>query len=259
MRCCVLLLLALPLTAETLVLGHRGCRALRPENTIAAFEHALAVGADVLELDVVVTQDNQLVVHHDLELNGRPVHTLTLAEVRAFDRGATPSPNFPRQELIPGERNPTLAEVLTLARKRQARLMIETKVDPAIDPAWFAATLHQQLMQHGVAPQVILQSFDHRTLHAMRQLAPRMPLVLLNPRQKLADYISPARALGPPAIQMVNVTVIDADIVRTLKAAGIPIYSGTTDEPAQWKRLIALGVDGILTDDPAGLRRLLPR
>ena len=259
MRRCVLLLLALPLAAETLVLGHRGCRALRPENTIAAFEHALAVGADILELDVVVTQDNQLVVHHDLDLNGRPVHTLTLAEVRAFDRGATPSPNFPRQKLIPGERIPTLAEVLTFAKQRQARLMIETKVDPAIDPQWFAAALHHHLTQHGVTNQVIVQSFDHRTLHALHKLAPKMPLVLLNPRQKLPDYITPARALGPKAIQMVNVTIIDAAIVKTLKNAGIPVYSGTTDDPAQWQRLIELGVDGILTDDPAALRRLLPR
>jgi glycerophosphoryl diester phosphodiesterase len=259
MRCCVLLLLALPLAAETLVLGHRGCRALRPENTIAAFEHALAVGADVLELDVVVTQDNHLVVHHDLELNGRAVHSLTLAEVRAFDRGATPSPNFPRQKLIPGERIPTLAEVLSFAKTRQARLMIETKVDPAIDPQWFAAALHHQLTLHGVTTQAIVQSFDHRTLHALHKLTPEIPLVLLNPRQKLADYITPARALGPKAIQMVNVTIIDAAIVQTLKNAGIPVYSGTTDDPAQWQRLIALGVDGILTDDPAALRLLLPR
>ena len=177
----------------------------------------------------------------------------------AFDRGATPSPNFPRQKLIPGERIPTLAEVLSFARTRQARLMIETKVDPAIDPQWFAAALHHQLAQHSVTTQAILQSFDHRTLHAMRRLAPEIPLVLLNPRQKLADYITPARALGPKAIQMVNVTIIDAAIVKTLKDAGIPVYSGTTDDPAQWKRLIELGVDGILTDDPAALRRLLPR
>jgi glycerophosphoryl diester phosphodiesterase len=237
MRCCLFLLLAVSLSAETLVLGHRGCRALRPENTIAAFEHALQVGADILELDVVVTQDNQLVVHHDLDLAGKSVHSMTLAEVRAFDRGGTRSPNFPKQQLIPGERIPTLAEVLTLAKKRKARLMIETKV----------------------ASQVILQSFDHRTLHAMRKLNPQIPLVLLNPRQKLADYITPARALGPKAIQMVNVTIVDADIVKTLKAAQIPIYVGTTDDPAQWKRLIDLQIDGILTDDPAGLRRLLPR
>jgi glycerophosphoryl diester phosphodiesterase len=82
MRCCLFLLLAVSLSAETLVLGHRGCRALRPENTIAAFEHALQVGADILELDVVVTQDNQLVVHHDLDLAGKSVHSMTLAEVR---------------------------------------------------------------------------------------------------------------------------------------------------------------------------------
>lgn len=259
MRCCLIFILAVSLSAETLVMGHRGCRALRPENTIAAFEHALKVGADVLELDVVVTQDNRLVVHHDLDLAGKPVRSMTLAEVRAFDRGGTRSPNFPRQQLIPGERIPTLAEVLKLAKDRKARLMIETKVDPSVEPGWFATAVEQQIRQHGVVGQVMLQSFDHRTLHAMRKINPEIPLVLLNPRQKLADYITPARALGPKAIQMVNVAIIDADIVKTLKAAKISIYVGTTDDPAQWKRLIALKVDGILTDDPEGLRRLLPR
>ena len=98
-------LLSLPLLAEPLVIGHRGCRALRPENTLPAFAHALAVGADVLELDVVVTRDKELVVHHDLELNHRPVREMTVAEVRAFDRGATPSPGFPRQQAMPDRKS----------------------------------------------------------------------------------------------------------------------------------------------------------
>ena len=89
-----LILVGLSLWADPLVIGHRGCRALRPENTIPAFEHALKAGADMLELDVVVTRDNALVVHHDLELNGRPVRQMTLAEVLAFDRGGTPSKGF---------------------------------------------------------------------------------------------------------------------------------------------------------------------
>jgi glycerophosphoryl diester phosphodiesterase len=256
----LLLLLTASLSAETLVIGHRGCRALRPENTIAAFEHALATGADMLELDVVVTSDKQLVVHHDLTLEGKPVRTLTLAEVRAFDRGATPSAGFPRQMRIPGARIPLLSEVLAFASERKTvRLMVETKVDPAIDPQWFAAQVDQAIRQHGLSERVILQSFDHRTLHAMRKLNPVVGLVLLNPAKRLDDYIGPAKALGPRAIQFVNFRVIDAAVVKQLKAAGIPVYSGTTDDPAEWKKLIALQVDGILTDDPEALRRVLPR
>lgn len=252
----VLILLSLPLLAEPLVIGHRGCRALRPENTLPAFTHALAVGADVLELDVVVTRDKELVVHHDLELNHRPVREMTLAEVRAFDRGATPSPGFPRQQAIPGTRIPLLDEVFAFARQKKARLMVETKVDPAIDPKWFAAEVDRRIRKHGLSRAVMLQSFDHRTLHAMRELNPEVELVLLNPARRLDDYVGPARALGPKAIQFVNFRVIDASIAQTLRAAGIRVFSGTTDDPAQWRRLRALGVDGILTDDPEGLRNL---
>lgn len=94
--------LGLTLAAEPLVIGHRGCRAVHPENTMTAFRAALAAGADILELDVVVTSDNRLVVHHDLALEGKPVRSLTLQEVKAFDRGGTPSPNFPPAAPEPG-------------------------------------------------------------------------------------------------------------------------------------------------------------
>jgi len=252
-RAMVLLLSLAAASAEPLVIGHRGCRALRPENTIPAFEYALAVGADILELDVVVTKDKQLVVHHDLELEGKRVHSITLAEVRAFDRGGTRSPGFLRQQLMPNVKIPTLNDVFAFAVKKNARLMVETKVDPEIDPDWFAAAIDKLIRQYRLSDRVILQSFEHRTLAAMRKLNPAVGLVLLNPARNLGDYVTPAKALGPRAIQFVNFRVIDASIVNALHAAKIQVFSGTTDDPAEWAKLRALGVDGILTDDPEGL------
>lgn len=251
----LLLAAAVTLAADPLIIGHRGCRALRPENTLPAFVHALASGADMLELDVVVTRDDRLVVHHDLELEGKHVRDLTLAEVRAFDRGATPSKGFPKQTAIPGTRIPELREVLAFARDHGARLMVETKVDPRIDPEWFAAAIDSELRTFGLSEKTLLQSFDHRTLHAMRRRNPDVGLVLLNPAKVLDDYIGPARALGPGAIQFVNFRVITPEIVKQLHAAGIPVFSGTTDDPAIWKRLREIGVNGILTDDPEALAR----
>ncbi len=104
--------------------GHRGARAVRPENTIPAFEYAIAAGADVLELDLAVTKDNQLVVSHDLHMNRKicrgpegetAIRALTLAEIRAWDCGALKNPEFPRQQTVPGTRMPTLDEVFALA------------------------------------------------------------------------------------------------------------------------------------------------
>jgi glycerophosphoryl diester phosphodiesterase len=253
------LLLALSVWGEPLVIGHRGCRAVRPENTIPAFTHALQTGADVLELDVVVTKDNALVVHHDLALEGRAVRSMTLAEVMAFDRGGTPSKGFPHQLAMPGVRVPKLEEVMAFAREKKARLMVETKVDPAVEPVWFAQQVDALIRKYGLSERVLLQSFDHRTLHAMRTLNPAVGLVLLNPAKRLADYVGPAKALGPRAIQFVNFRVIDAEIVKTLHAAGVQVFSGTTDDEAVWKTLRAIGVDGILTDDPGALRVTMGR
>src|ERR1700755_2491186 len=104
--------------------GHRGARAMRPENTIPAFEYAIGVGVDVLELDMAVTKDNVLVVSHDPMLNpaictgpGTPVaiHTLTLAELRKWDCGAKQNPLFSKQPPVPGTPIPTLDEVFDLA------------------------------------------------------------------------------------------------------------------------------------------------
>lgn len=255
----LVLLLSLTVWGEPLVIGHRGCRALRPENTMPAFTHALAVGADVLELDVVVTKDHHLVVHHDLTLQNRRVRTMTLAEVQAFDRGGTASAGFRRQLLIPGIKVPELAEVFALARERKARLMVETKVDAEVDPLWFAGAVDGLIRKYGLSTSVLLQSFDHRTLRAMRKLNPAVELVLLNPAKRLEDYVGPARELGPRAIQFVNFRVIDAGIVKTLHAAGVRVFSGTTDDAAEWRRLREMGVDGILTDDPEALRGALGR
>src|ERR1700682_6377928 len=116
-----LLIMTIHAAPRILVHGHRGARALRPENTIPAFEYAIQPGADVLEMDVAVTRDNVLVISHDPEVNPvichgpRPtaiIRELTLAELRQWDCGALKNPNFPRQQPVPGTHKPTLDEVL---------------------------------------------------------------------------------------------------------------------------------------------------
>src|SRR5215831_5429584 len=100
-------------TKRILVHGHRGARAVRPENTLPAFEYAIRTGVDALELDLAVTKDNVLVVSHDPTLrppvctgprDGAIIHELTLSEVRQWDCGSTKNPGFPKQEPIPGTR-----------------------------------------------------------------------------------------------------------------------------------------------------------
>jgi glycerophosphoryl diester phosphodiesterase len=152
---------------------------------------------------------------------------------------------------------PALADVLSLLRDSDADLMIETKMardtDPHfVSPHYFVDLLYPEIKRHGVADRVILQSFDHRTLTEMHKLDPSIRLCLLNPRTRLNDYVTPARELDA-TYQFINWAIIDPRDVESLHNAGIKVFSGTTDDPKVWRRLRDLNVDGILTDDPAGL------
>src|SRR5579872_1784356 len=107
-----------------LVHGHRGARTRRPENTIPAFEYAIAQGVDALEMDMAVTKDNVIVISHDPVLeppvctgprDKAVIHQLTLREVRQWDCGAVRNPRFDTQQTVPGTRIPTLDDVFGLA------------------------------------------------------------------------------------------------------------------------------------------------
>src|SRR5947209_8712128 len=139
MRAAVFLLLATGIMAQNRILvhGHRGARAMRPENTIPAFQYAIENGVDALELDMAVTKDNVLMVSHDPVLHppvcsgpkpSAVIHELTLAEVRKWDCGAVQNPLFPKQQAIPGTRMPTLDEVFKLAPRGNFDFNIETKI-----------------------------------------------------------------------------------------------------------------------------------
>src|SRR5262245_6065646 len=140
MLLCLITAASMLVAAERIeVHGHRGARALRPENTIPAFEYAIAQGVDVLELDLGITKDGVVLVSHDSWLKA-PICTgpkeqaisweSTLAELRQWDCGATRNPQFAKQQTVPGTRIPTLDEVFTMASKSSVRFNIETKIDP---------------------------------------------------------------------------------------------------------------------------------
>lgn len=249
--------------------GHRGARAVVPENTLAAFEYAIQAGADVLELDLAVTRDNVLVVSHDPVLNpqicrgpGGPavIRELTLEELRRWDCGSLRHPQFPKQKPVPGARIPTLDEVLALAGPGNFHFNIETKSFPdqpqyTPPPEEFARLVLEAVRKRGLASRVILQSFDFRTLHAMKRLAPEIRLAALwskDPR----DFVSVAREAGA-GIASPQHSLVTPERVRQAHQAGLRVIAWTANTPADWDRLIAAGVDGIITDDPAELIRHL--
>ena len=230
-----------------LVHGHRGARAVQPENSLAAFQYAISIGADFLEMDVAVTRDDVVVVSHDPKLKpairrspGRPtaIRDLTLAELAR----CTPIP--------------TLDQVLDLAGHGPIQFNIEIKSFPkrpelAPPPERFAELVWQTLQRHKLEPRAMVQSFDFRTLHAMRRLAPEIRLAALyvGPPK---SFLAIAREAGTNIVAPHRALVTRAR-VRAAHAAEVAVVPWTANRPAVWKRLVAAQVDAIITDDPAAL------
>jgi glycerophosphoryl diester phosphodiesterase len=264
MKILILVVCAMAASAKVEVHGHRGARAAMPENTMPAFEYAIAQGADVLELDMQVTRDNVVVVSHDPVMHA-PICTgpkekgvirqMTLAEVREWDCGAVRNPAYPLQKTVPGTRMPTLEEVFALAPRGAFLFNIETKMSDkpgeSPEPEEFARLVLDIVRKHKLENRVILQSFDFRTLKAMRKLAPEIKRAALYAGMP-KDFVSLTREaeadMVSPVWQLVN-----KGRVEKAHAAGIPVVPWTANKPEQWDKLIAAGVDAIITDDPAGL------
>jgi|YelNatPaOPRAMG01_1025707.scaffolds.fasta_scaffold01705_12 glycerophosphoryl diester phosphodiesterase len=261
----LLLANALPAAPPIKVHGHRGARASRPENTIPAFEFAISVGADVLEMDVSVTKDDVLVLSHDPRLNpelcvgaeGRPaIRELTLEQLRRFDCGSKKLALFPDQVPVPGTRIPTLDEVLALAPRGNFGFNIETKISPktpelAPPPDKFAQLLAEVIQRNHLASRVIVQSFDYRTLHAMKKLLPQVRLSALE-SQRQVSFVELAREAGATIVSP-HLKLVTPEKVAEAKRAGLEVAPWTANAPQEWDRLIQAGVDAMITDDPAGL------
>jgi glycerophosphoryl diester phosphodiesterase len=198
--------------------GHRGARGLAPENTLAGFERALAIGVTTLELDVVITADGVPVISHDRLLNpditrdssGRwlqerklAIARLTRAEVQAWDVGRiNPASRYARdqadQEPRDGERIPTLAALFERVQQlgaRHVRFNIETKLHPlqtdeSPSPEAFVRAVVDVVRAHGMAHRVSLQSFDWRTLKACQHIAPEIPVIHLTAQLPKLDTLS---------------------------------------------------------------------
>jgi glycerophosphoryl diester phosphodiesterase len=238
---------------------------MRPENTIPAFEYAIAAGVDVLELDMAVTKDGIIVVSHDPILHPpvcsgptpeAAIHTLTLAEVRQWDCGKIQNPGFPKQQTIPGTRMPTLEDVFNLAPKGKFKFNIETKIfadhpELAPPPDEFVRKVLALVRKHHLESRIILQSFDFRTLHEMKKIAPEIKLAALytGPAKSFVEITKEAGAdMISPEFHLVT-----PEQVKASHAAGFPVVPWTADTPEDWDRLVAAGVDAIISDDPAQL------
>ena len=272
-----------PNTQAILVHGHRGSRATRPENTIPAFEYAIQHGADVLELDLAVTKDNVLVVSHFPMITPdypgergsigpetpphTAIHTLTLAQVEQYDCGSKTLANFPKQVAVPGTKIPTFDQVLDLASQGTFDFNVETKSFPSYPeltpaPEEFVKLIDDAVKRHNLQSRVILQSFDFRTLIAMKKLDPSIRLSALvgDPKEDAMigitdhdkDFVSIGKKTGAQIISP-DFHLVTSEKVAAAHAAGLQIVPWTANKPEDWQALVDAEADAIITDDPEAL------
>lgn len=265
------------------VQGHRGARTVLPENSLPGFKYVLDLGVDTIELDMGVTKDNVVIVYHDQHINnvicqkkdgtkvpsGIPIRSLTLKEIKEFDCGSRVNPRFPRQTLIPGTEIPTLKEVFVLLKNspnphaKKIELNIETKSnpdDPSLqpEPAEYVRLVLELVKEYGLLDRTILQSFDHRTLAEAKLQAPEMRRAALFERRPRGDLVEATRQAHGNILSP-NYRWLKKSDIDELRENGIPVIPWTANTPRSWRRLIEMGVDGIITDDPGPLMRMIGR
>jgi len=232
--------------SKPLVIAHRGASAHRPENTLPAFELAVAQCADMIETDLHRTRDGAIVITHDEDLSGLggrgEIAGATLAEIRSLDAGG-------------GEPVPTLDEILDRFGPRIA-FNLELKRATDADYDGLEAQALEAVEARGLLGRTLWSSFYDTVLARLRALAPDARVGLLISSRYPIHIVERARELGAEAIHP-EASVVSAALVEEAHAAGLAVYVFTVDDPAQMRQLLALGVDGLFTNHPDRMRALV--
>ncbi|MCW5559481.1 MAG: hypothetical protein KIT22_16830 [Verrucomicrobiae bacterium] len=253
-------------SARPLVIAHRGYSAVAPENTLPAFERALAAGADLVELDYYHSRDGHLVVLHDATLDrttdatnrwgghGLRVADRTLSDLRSLQAGQWFAPPYP------GVQIPTLAEALATIQRGSVTLIERKGGD--------AAACVRLLREKDLVNRVVVQAFDWEYLRDYHRLEPAQVLGALGPpgsrdgrkltdaeKQLSAGWLDEIRDLGA-RIAVWN-RQVDAAAVEAAHARGLKVWVYTINESEAAVPLLSSGVDGIITDNPAVIWRSL--
>lgn len=261
--------------------GHRGCRGLMPENTVPAMLHALGLGVTTLEMDVVITKDKKVILSHEpwfgQEITTKPdgtvmgpreerkfnIYWMTYEETKTFDVGLKPHPRFPRQEKMEATK-PLLADVIDsvnkdmMTRRRPFPFYnIETKSNPEFDgvfhpqPEEFVELLMAVIKEKGIEEQVIIQSFDFRTLQYLHEHYPAIKTAMLIESFDKRSFDEQLKELGfTPTIYSPAYQLVDEALIKKCHDQSMKIIPWTVNEKAKVDELKAMGVDGIISDYP---------
>jgi glycerophosphoryl diester phosphodiesterase len=263
--------------------GHRGARGLKPENSIPAFITALDLGVTTIELDVVISQDKQVVVSHEPWLSAeiclKPdssaiakneehslynIYKLNYSDIQKFDCGSKGNVKFPEQEKL-SVYKPLLREVIIAVEDHiksysqyEVDYNIEIKSLPIGDnkfhptPEEFSTIVYQLIDQYLPWERVVIQSFDFRVLKYWNKTYPQVRLAALVEKQAspkaTRDLLN---TLGfNPSIYSPDASSLDKETISMMHKKKIRVIPWTVNEVEDMKRFKSWGVDGIITDYP---------
>ncbi|MEK4662566.1 glycerophosphodiester phosphodiesterase [Priestia sp. FSL H7-0729] len=235
------------------IIAHRGASAVCPENTMIAFERSLELGATGIETDVQMTRDGRLVLIHDETLSRTGgaegwVKDTTYDQVRTGDAGTWFHTDFA------GERIPSLEELFKLVQGKGTLLNLEMK-NGIVSYKGMEEKVIQAIRDWNLEQQVVLSSFNHASLVRCKRLAPeiRTALLYMEKLYRPYDYAAKLEASG---LHPYKLAVTQEEVAAAL-ARGIVTYPFTVNDPAEMQAMIAMGVQGIITDVPDVLASLL--
>jgi len=231
-----------------IITAHRGASGWAPENTLAAFSKAIEMGSDYSELDVRLSKDGVVVLSHDDSLRRTTkepgaVRDYTLAELKRFDAGSWFGAEFA------GEQIPTLQEVMRLV-KGKMKLNIEVKITRA-EPE-VAQKVIEVIRAEQFDKECMITSFDQATIEKVAELAPDIPIGFIFTEKTTVDVFA-----GKWPILSVRYSAVDADFIAKARQAGKKIHVWTVNDEKMMRELIDLKVDGIITNYPDRLKKVL--
>jgi len=282
------LLLLAPAAGAFDLQGHRGTRGLAPENTLASFAQALAIGVHTLETDIAISRDGVLLLSHDpalnpditrgpdgrfLEARGPVIHSTNFEEIRRFDVGRIKpgtryAAQFPDQMPVDGARLPTLAELFALVKKSgnsAVRFALETKLTPGapgdtLPPEAFARALIAAIREAGLAARCTILSFDWRTLQVVQREAPEIGTVYLTAQQRWLDNIGAGSEAASPWTAGFKYSE-HGSVPKMIRAAGGKVWSAhfADLDAAKVAEAHALGLQVLAwtVNEPAQMEKML--
>lgn len=261
--------------------GHRGCRGLLPENSLPAFEKAIDLGVNTLELDIAITKDNKVVVSHEPFMSRTicynpldeeipesmdkkyNLYEMKQNEIKAFDCGSKFHPAYPNQEKLKIYK-PLISEVFDLikTKKSDVKVNIEIKSKPEYyglytpQPDAYVKVVLDEIMEHQMFDKVNLQSFDLTILEEIKKQSSKMIVALLvdddeNIKDKL-EMLSYKPQIISPYFELLT-----AEVVENYQSQGFQIIPWTVNSESNLKQMISWQVDGIITDYPDRLIKIL--